>query len=264
MLNRHFWPYLKAENQTELLAYLGTASCAESHFSASITWVITGVESNDYNGVMRARLTPESAAQQVPALIEKFRRRRLPALWHLDPASQPPNLAEHLSRLGCSRLLPGVCMAAPLHSLPSEVSALVGLTIERVRTLAGLADWMDVWSEGESEPRKAREQLYASLGLNGLEPLRHYLARLKGQPVGVSQLFLGERSAGLYCVAVLPTFRRRGIGTALTLTPLREARELGYSVGVLGPSPEGQLMYQELGFERFASPSVGYSLWHER
>ena len=52
MLDRQQWPYLEAENQTELLAYLGTASCAASHRAANITWVITGVDSNDYNGVI--------------------------------------------------------------------------------------------------------------------------------------------------------------------------------------------------------------------
>ena len=49
MLDRHHWPYLEAENQAELLAYLGTASCVQSDYAANITWIITGVNSNDYN-----------------------------------------------------------------------------------------------------------------------------------------------------------------------------------------------------------------------
>ena len=261
VLERDHWPSLEAENQAELLAYLGTASCAQSYRSAAITWVITGVDSNDYNGVLWARLSATQADHHLPSLVQQFRDRRLPALWHLDPASQPPDLAERLSRLGCPRLRPGVCMAAPLPALRGEVPARPGLTIERVTTHADLADWIDIWIEGEDEARSPREQLYACLGLNGSQPLRHYLARLDGQPVGVSQLFLGQRTAGLYCVAVLAAFRRRGIGSALTLTPLRQAQALGYSIGVLGPSPEGQPMYQRLGFELFASPFVGYALW---
>ena len=261
MLERDQWPYLEAENQAELLAYLGSAACAESYHSAEITWVVTGVDSNDYNGVLWSRMSAGEADHHVPALVQHFRDRRLPALWHLDPASQPPDLAVRLSQLGCPRLQSGVCMAAPLHALTGEIPAQPGLTIERVTTLADLADWIDVWIQGDQEPRTPREQLYACLGLNGSQPLRHYLARLDGRPVGVSQLFLGQQAAGLYCVAVLPAFRRRGIGRALTLAPLRDAQAAGYAIGVLGPSPEGQPMYQRLGFELFASPFVGYALW---
>ncbi|HVG38352.1 MAG TPA: GNAT family N-acetyltransferase [Pyrinomonadaceae bacterium] len=261
---RQYWPHLEAENQAELLAHLGTASCAASHHSAAITWVMTGVDSNDYNGVLHARLTPAQADRQVPALVEMFRERRVPALWHLDPESCPADLAERLARLGCPKLSPGVCMAAPLGDLAGDdFTVPPGLTVGRVRTLADLADWIDVWIDGDDEARGAREQLYACLGVDGPRPLRHYLARLNNQPVGVSQLFLGRRSAGLYCVAVPPAFRRRGIGRALTLRPLRDARDLGYSVAVLGPSPEGQPLYRSLGFECFASPFVGYSLWHD-
>lgn len=261
MWERHDWPYLEAENQAELLAYLGTASCAERYASADISWVITGVQSNDYNGVLWARLSSAAANHVVPTLVQQFRDRRLPALWHLDPASQPPDLAARLDQLGCLRLQSGVCMAAPLHTLADERPALPGLTIERVTTRADLSDWIDVWIQSDDELRAPREQLYACLGLDHAQPLQHYLARLDGRPVGVSQLFLGRQAAGLYCVAVLPAFQRRGIGSALTLRPLRYAQTRGYTIAVLGPSPQGQPMYQRLGFELLASPFVGYALW---
>jgi ribosomal protein S18 acetylase RimI-like enzyme len=225
--------------------------------------VMTGVDSNDYNGVLWARLSAGEAEQVVPALVEQFRARRLPALWHIDSASQPDDLGQRLTQLGCPQLSSGVAMAVLLDTLPAQIPMVPGLTIERVSTNADLAAWIDVWIQGDDEPRNPREQLYTSLGFAPVQPLHHYLARLQGQPVGVSQLFLGQRAAGLYCVAVLPELRRRGIGSALTLRPLLAARALGYEVGVLGPSPEGQSMYRRLGFEFFASPFVGHVLWFE-
>lgn len=262
-IDRKQWPALETENQAELLAYLGTAACAESFRAAHLSWVITGVDSNDYNGVIWARLDDDQADQLVPALVQQFRDRGLPALWQLDLFSQPADLPARLDRLGCARLDSGYGMGMPLINLPGDTNALPNLTIERVTTLADLAAWMDVWTHDGEETRAPREQLYATLGLDGALPLRHYLARLNGEPVGVAQLFLGQESAGVYCVAVLPEFRRIGIGTALTLTVLHQAQALSYSMAVLGPSPEGELMYRRLGFELFESPFVGYTLWHE-
>jgi len=47
----------------------------------------------------------------------------------------------------------------------------------------------------------------------------------------------------------VPEARRQEIGTALTLAPLQEARDLGYRVGVLTAEPTAQGAYRRLGFE---------------
>src|SRR4028118_880715 len=106
MLDRQYWPNLDAENQAELLAYLGTAACATSHHASNITWVITGVDSNDYNGVIWARLGAAEADQLIPWLVEHFRQQGIPALWQLDRASQPPDIVQRLVDAGCRPLLP--------------------------------------------------------------------------------------------------------------------------------------------------------------
>jgi ribosomal protein S18 acetylase RimI-like enzyme len=263
MLDRQDWPNLDAENQAELLAYLGTATCATSHYAAHVTWVITHVDSNDYNGVIWARFSPAEAEYSIPQLVNYFREQGLPALWQLDAASQPPDIGQRLLAAGCRPLLPGVCMVASIPSINFHVPRVAGLTIERVTTLQDLGAWMDVWTHDGEEARAPREQLYANLGFETTKPLHHFIARLDGYPVGVSQLFLGRRAAGLYCVSVLPEFRRHGIGRALTLAPLAVAHARGYDVSVLGPSPAGQPMYQRLGFELVPSAFTGYTLWQE-
>ena len=261
MLDHQRWSSLEADNQAELLAYVGTSPHAESHFADDITWVITGVLSNDYNGVLWARLPDATANQVIASIVDQFRARNVPALWHIDNESQPADLAQRLESFGCHRLNPGVCMVADLLAINETGRVIPGLTIERVVNEGSLAAWMDVWMQLDDGERAPRERLYASLGFEHSGPLHHYLARLNGQPVAVSQLFLGREAAGLYCVTTLSEARRRGIGTAIILGPLLEARARGYRVAVLGPTPQSQTMYQRIGFELYDSSFVGYTLW---
>lgn len=256
--DRSEWPGLEAHNQAELLAYLGTAPGATSHRAADLTWVVTGVPDADYNGVLWTRLSPTDADIQVPLLVQQFRDQGLPAVWHVDAATEPSDLASRLQSLGCEPVASVVSMGARLNSLAREMSRFPGLTVERATVDSELRDWMRIRQTILPEPGELREELYLSLGLGGRHPLHHYLARVDGEPAGVAQLFLGQRAAGLYSVGVAPPFRGRGIGTALVLTPLLVARTLGYDVGVVRPSPDSVLMYEHLGFERLASPVNGY------
>ena len=49
-----------------------------------------------------------------------------------------------------------------------------------------------------------------------------------------------------------PAARRQGIGTAMTLVPLRDAQALCYRAGVLGASADGLSVYQRLGFKAYS------------
>jgi GNAT superfamily N-acetyltransferase len=257
---RDEWPFVEADNHAERLAYLGTSTLATSHRGTDLTWVVTGVPAEDYNGVVWARLTAADADIQVPLLVQQFRDQGLPAVWHVDSGSEPRDLAPRLQALGCRAVAPQVAMAASLERLAREMSRFPGLTVDRVLSTEDLVEWMDVRSQITPEPKSVRGDIYVSLGLGGRQPLHHYLARVDGHPAGVAQLFLGRRAAGLYSVGVAPAFRGRGIGTALVLTPLLVARTLGYDIGVVRPPADSQAMYAHLGFSALPPSGLAYAI----
>ncbi len=163
--------------------------------------------------------------------------------------SGPPNLAQLLVAHGWARLREGVGMAVDLSAIASPFPPPPGLTIERVVDEEGVTLWGTFHRYQENDQRdESRERLYISLGLAGDQPLRHYIARLGGEPVGALSLFLGQEAAGLYNVEVADHWQRRGVGTAMTNVVLEEACKLGYHVGVLGPTRESRSMYERLGF----------------
>ena len=91
--------------------------------------------------------------------------------------------------------------------------------------------------------------MYRRLGFEG--SWWHYLGRLAGEPVATATSFFGSGVAGIYFVCTVERVRQRGIGAAVTLTALQEARDLGYTVGVLGSSEMGYPVYRRLGFEEY-------------
>ena len=73
--------------------------------------------------------------------------------------------------------------------------------------------------------------LWLKLGLDF--PVRNYVGYLNDKPVSTACILYGGGAAGSYLVATLPETRGKGIGAALTLQPLQDARGLGYRIGTL-------------------------------
>lgn len=79
-------------------------------------------------------------------------------------------------------------------------------------------------------------------------PIRLYVGYLGETPVATAGMTVSEGAVGLYGIATLASYRRRGFGTALTLRPLLDARREGHSRAVLQASAEGRPVYARLGF----------------
>jgi GNAT superfamily N-acetyltransferase len=170
----------------------------------------------------------------------------------LSARARPPDLGQHLARRGFAlqQRIPG--MAVDLGALPEAVAVPPGLTIEEAADAGALGEWAGVIVVNSGRPASFGHLLlaaHATLADVPGRPIRHFLARLGGRPVGTALGFVAVGVAGLYWVATLPEFRGRGVGAAVSLAPLRAAREEGYRVGILHASPLGLPIYRRLGFE---------------
>ena len=89
--------------------------------------------------------------------------------------------------------------------------------------------------------------------------MKFYLGWWDEEPVSTSGLLLAEGVAGIYFVATVPEARKRGVGFAITLKPLQEAREMGYRVGILQASQMGEPVYRRMGFQEYCK--IGAYIW---
>lgn len=210
-----------------------------------------------FNCVARARLTSDTADAGITAVLDHFRAREVPMIfwWH-GPACTPPDLGARLLARGFVRSWrdsPG--MALDLAALLADPPPPPDFAIEPVADAATLAEWGHTFDVVFDSPSWVSAAWVAATRLAGLAdaPWRCYLGRLGGEPVATALLLPGAGVAGLYMIGTIPAARRRGIGAAMTLAPLREARALGYRVGILHASPEGYALYHRLGFRQYCT-----------
>jgi ribosomal protein S18 acetylase RimI-like enzyme len=220
-----------------------------------------------FKGAWRTRLSSGEAGAAIDETLGWFKDRRAPFMfWWTGPGTTPNDLGERLVARGLisieeqqQHLTPGIVstaagapgMVADLEHMSEAALGQVppGLTIDEVRDEPALYDFKRVLVEGYELPdRMAQGWVDAALRVGiGKTPWRVYLARLDGAPVATNMLFNGGGVASVYGVATVPSARRRGIGGAITLRPLLEARAMGYRYAVLFSTEMGVHAYERIG-----------------
>ena len=82
------------------------------------------------------------------------------------------------------------------------------------------------------------------------DPARLYLARLgNGPPAAIGALIMGAGIPGVYVMATLPEWGRRGLSKAILARILSEAAAEGHDMTALTAGPKGYPLYRQFGFE---------------
>ena len=184
--------------------------------------------------------------------LAHFKAQRVPMLWCTDPTSQPKDLEKLLEAHGLTGTSsPG--MAADLQALNEDIATPSDFRIERVHDVETLKKWSHALCLGFGFPnfRDLWVEFEAGLGLSEDLPRLRYVGLLGKEPVATSGVFLNAGVAGIYDIATVPEARRRGIGAAITLAPLLEARAMGYRISIIHSSKVAFNVYRRLGFEEY-------------
>lgn len=203
-----------------------------------------------FSGVLSSQAPTAEDETFIEEVIRYFRAKKTRSFtWWMEPPLRLADWESALVKHGfrSSKDTPG--MAADLNRLNESAPRVDGLEIRAVEDEASMSIWAEIFTNGYGLPADWSGMIFDSWFKLGLDfPIRNYLGYLNGEPVSTSTIFYGGGAAGIYDVATLPKARGKGIGAALTLHPLLEARAKGYRIGVLQSSEMGFKVYQALGF----------------
>lgn len=236
----------------------------ERYDEPGMTRFVTDIPFAPFNQVILTRLARAEIDERIDETLALCEERGVPLLWSVTSSTQPADLGTFLEAHGLTDTGTMTGMAMDLGQLPQEADTPAGFVVEQVGDRDGLEAWRQAYGNSFEMPEFASaafRDLYAEIGFRGDAPFRHYVGRLDGEPVASATLFLGTGGADIWHVGTLPSARRRGIGAAMTLAPLLDARSIGYQTGTVysSASAMGLKIYQRIGFEEYCS--VTQYLW---
>jgi len=216
----------------------------------------SGVSHPQLNGVLRLR-----HGGLDDALAEATERLAgLPWLWWVGADSRP-GLAEDLQARGATEAGKAAVMAIDLDEAikADRVIKTDGPAEVRVDELTGaddLTEWVRAYRSSFGVTPAQLDEVVRAEESRPTGGVVRFACRIEGRTVGTSVLFDGHGVAGVYSVATVEGFRRRGIGARLTLAALRAGRERGLRIGTLLATSTGAAVYRRMGFAQVA----GYRL----
>ncbi|MFX1458015.1 MAG: GNAT family N-acetyltransferase [Promethearchaeota archaeon] len=243
----NFYEFFRSMVQSDLKDNLYEESEGFSRFS-------TGVSFFFFNGVIDNHISSENITKTIKENITFFEKRQVPFLWVLGPSSTPKNMGELLIKNGfIVDKLQG--MAYNLKMMNTERELLNKVKIVKVESMDNLKVWNNIILTGFDFPEEVRPNFFFEaflfILLNNRASASAFLAYYDGNPVASSLVLYKAGVAGIHMVTTLEEARRKGIGTAITLGSLSEAKKLGYEIAILHSTEMGLNMYKWMGFKEY-------------
>jgi len=222
----------------------------------------TGIPFFLINAVIESQISSENVLQKIKENITFFNKRKVPFLWVIGPSSNPKNMGDLLIKNGFDiDKQPG--MACNLNNLDIERESLNNVEIIKVENAKTLEVWNDVFLTGFELSKDLLSSFFyktfSLMILSDTPSASGFLAYYDGKPISTSFVLYKAGVAGIYNVTTLKEGRGKGIGTAITLAPLKEAKSLGYQTAILHSSEMGLSMYKHMGFKEYCQ--IEWYVW---
>jgi ribosomal protein S18 acetylase RimI-like enzyme len=247
------------ENFWSMWSQFGRGPECAMHADRGIVWFETPIEVQPYNMVLRCR-EDEDADGAIARVFSHFHHRAVPFVWLVHPSARPADLESRLERQGFEAVEQMTGMAMDLTNLPASPVVPPGVQIYRVTPLDDLALYMEFVAARWHVPVAARPHLALiadtlQIGAAG-SPNRGWIAVKDGMAVAKVLTHDAGNVVGLYGMATRSASRGLGLGRALCMTALADARKRGRRLAVLHSTPMALPLYKRLGFREVGQFSL--------
>ncbi|GHO98421.1 hypothetical protein KSF_084690 [Reticulibacter mediterranei] len=232
--------------------YLGRIFAGMFYREPEATWFV--IESTGFNRVVRTSFTRDTPESDVDRTLKQIAKSTGggPMTWYIGPSLRSASLEACLQANGWSKDEDLPSMVLDLHAVKIPAKSPVGLTIKQAEDEEIFRQHMDTMIAGFEFPEPMARYLSGiDFGDRFLHDpdVYYYTGYVQGKPAAISILSLDAGIAGLYNIATIPSMRRQGLATAMTLAALHQARDRGYHIAVLQASEMGIPVYRRLGFQ---------------
>lgn len=211
------------------------------------------------NGILRTHLRnrdAESIEACIKAVLRHFRGKQVNKIgWSLGKDSRPEDMGGYLEEHGFIRLgEENIGMALASENLLAEETSVKGLEIREIEDLEGLKILRHMEMEGFNSSEEMAQnyyEMYAGVGFGRGTAWRHFSGWWQGEAAASTSLLFYAGVAGIYGVTTLPGARRHGIGRAMVLHAIEQARHAGYKIVILSPTDMSAGIYRRLGFREY-------------
>jgi ribosomal protein S18 acetylase RimI-like enzyme len=205
---------------------------------------LTNLPAPELNGV-RVATAPVDPAGALAAAEQHFRDRGHHFFGIEIEVGRHPSVEGAIRDAGLERVEGWPAMAVAVGGL-SEATAPDDVTIRTVTDASDLPAVRAVEVDTFGTPPEVAER-FVGPGMLADHHVRMFTAWSNGEPVGEAVAYLTGTTVGIFGVGVLERARRRGIGTALTLTAAHAFGDAADLVW-LQPSAMAEGIYSRLGF----------------
>jgi predicted N-acetyltransferase YhbS len=213
----------------------------------------TGVDSPFLNVVIDARPVRGDSIEEIQLCLNFFKKHQVSWTWFMVPGTA----LNDLENKGFTLLEEAPAMYFDLSNSLS-IENMPSLTIQELGAKNDLSRWIQPINEAFDA--KPEEDSYRKLNADPLNKdctkLRHFVAMIDNNVVAAGTLFLSDQSVMLHNLATKKDYARRGIGTALTLYMMSEAKNLGYKHCFLDSSEDGFSLYKRIGFKIYSTTLI--------